>query len=247
MPAFIYDFQKKTAESVVGWNEVANRMVVGEAKIRDVCGYCNNGPLSQLDSYGKELLTYSGLLVRNYTKKTLTLTYNYSLLLRWLLKVSFNSARTDGVHAPIFEGHIPFILGCAPAPPRYRVACLLSLAAPELLKNHLSPPPAMVSLAEGSGIANPFLVRISYGRPSKRFVHRVIVFGPAIFQLIMFEPEVLPGHAASDIRSLLKLKTLGVELSEKRPAVCVSAGQQTWLDIYGPQIARAGASQGHLR
>ena len=242
IPAFMYDFQKQTAESVVGWNEVANRMVGGEAKVRDVCGHCNNGPLSQLDSYGKKLLTDSGLLVRNYTKTTLTLAYDYALLLRWLLKVSFNSARTDGVHAPIFEDHIPFILGSASPPPRYRVTCLLSLAAPERLKNHSSPPEAMVSLAKGSGLINPFLVRISYGLPNENFVHRVNIFGPAIFQLVMFNPGVLPGHAASAIRSLLKVEPSGIELSERRPVVSAIAGKQTWLDIYGPQIARASAS-----
>ena len=246
IPAFLYAFQKQFAESVVGWNEVANRMVGGEARVKDVCGNCNNGPLSQLDAYGKDLLTDSGLLVRNYTKRTLTLAYNYSLLLRWLLKISFNSSRTDGAHASIFEDHIPFILGLAPPPPRYRVVCLLSLAAPEVLRNHLSPPAAMVKLANGSGYVNPFFVRISYGRSNERFVHRVNIFGPAIFQLIMFNPGVRPGHAASDIRSLLKVKPAGVELSEKRPVVCVDARGPTWLDIFGPQIARANAVQGDL-
>lgn len=92
-------------------------MVAGEAKVKDVCGTCNNGPLAQLDSYGKSLLFDCGLLVSNYTKTNLSLSYDFPLLLRWLLKISFNSARTDGVHAPAFEEHIPFILGLAQAPP----------------------------------------------------------------------------------------------------------------------------------
>ncbi len=244
IPSFMYSLQKQFTESVVGWNEVAGRMIKGEAKVKDVCAACNNGELGALDSYGKTLLSDCGLLVRNYKETTVSVSYDYSLLLRWLLKISFNSARTDGAHAPIFLDYIPFIMGLAPPPPRHRVACLLSLAAPELLKDHSPAPEAFINLAQGSGFVNPFLVRISYGGIAKeRYVHRVNIFGPAIFQLLMFKDGVLPGHAASEIRSILKLKTLGVEVSAKRSVVNVSAGKMSWLDIYGPQIIRARASE----
>lgn len=117
IPAFIYAFQQQLAQSVVGWNEVVQRMVRGEAKVRDVCAECNHTALSVLDSYGRQLLSDSGLLVQNYTKRTLTIRYDYSLLLRWLLKISFNSSRTDGAHSGLFEEHIQFMRGLSPPPP----------------------------------------------------------------------------------------------------------------------------------
>ena len=240
IPSFLYSFQKELEQSVVGWNEVAGRTIKGEAKIKDVCAECNNGNLSLLDAYGKKFLSDSGLLVRNYSKTNLSLKYDYQLLLRWLLKLSFNSARADGIHAPIFDQHIPFILGNTSLPKRGRVGALLYLAAPELLKNHRSPPQTFVNLAEGTGMVNPFHVRISYNAVrNDRCIHRVIVLGPAIFQLLLFENGVLPGHAASEIRALIKAQPGAVELTASRRVLQIGAGKQSWLDLYEPQVLRA--------
>lgn len=242
IPSFIYAFQKQVEQSFIGWNEVANRMVGGEAKIKDVCGECNNGTLGQLDSYAKQMLSDSGLLVQNYKDTSLCLGYDYPLLLRWLLKVSFNSSRADGVHAAIFKEHIPFILGLAPPPPRYRVATVLYLAAPELISKNLAIPESFVKASQGSNVLNPFFARISYGVvPSDRFIHRINILGPAVFHLLLFKEGVLPGHAASEIRSLIKVQPEAVELSSKRRVVSLKAGKQSWLDLYAPQAIRAGA------
>ena len=243
MPSFIYAFQKQLEQSVLGWNEGANKTVKSEIKIKDVCAECNNGILGDLDSYGKNLLTDSGLLVQNYKKLDLSLSYDYPRLLRWLLKISFNSSRMDGIHSPVFKQYIPFILGTAPLPPRNKIATVLSLAAPEIIPKGSVTTLPYINAAEGSAILNPFLVRISYGAiPSERFIHRIIFFGPAIFQLALFQDGVLPGHAASQIRSLLKQEVGGVELNEKRRVVTVKAGKQTWLDLYGPQSLRERAN-----
>ncbi len=240
IPSFLYSFQKELEQSVIGWNEVAGRMVKGEAKIKDVCAECNNGPLGQLDAYGKGFLTNSGLLVQNYRKDRLFIQYEYSLLLRWLLKISFNSARADGVHAHFFDEHIPFIMGQDPPPKRHRVAIVLYLSAPVLLKNHRSPPASFVEISQGSGVVSPFHVRISYNAVrNERYVHRIIIIGPAVFHLLLFRDDVLPGHAASEIRSLIKSQSGAVELSYKRNVLQLGVGKQSWLDLYAPQILRA--------
>lgn len=244
IPSFLYSFQEEIEQSVVGWNEVAGRMLKGGAKIKDVCAECNNGTLSLLDDYGKRVLVESGLFVRNYSKTRISLAYDYALLLRWLLKISFNSARADGIHAPAFERHIPFILDKAPLPKRHLVAAVLYLAAPELVKNYSSPPQSFVNLAEGTGVVNPFHIRISYNAvPNDTYIHRIIIVGPAVFHLLLFRDDVLPGHAASAIRSLLKSQSGAVELTAKRRVLQVEAGKQSWLDLYEPQILRA---QGRL-
>jgi hypothetical protein len=237
----MYDFQKQLEQSVIGWNEVAQRMVGGEGKVKDVCADCNNRVLGELDAYGKQLITNSGLLVQNYTKRDLRLQYDYSLLLRWLLKVSFNSSRTDGAHSPLFERYVPFMRGLEPSPSRSQVALLLYLARPEMLGASRIAEVPFVRIANGSSILNPFLVRICYGviPGEHRYVLRLNIFGPAVFYLMMFEDSVLPGHAASAIRQLVRLTPGAVELGPKRKVVEVQAGQKSWLDLYEHQVARA--------
>lgn len=243
IPAFMYDFQKQLEQSVIGWNEVAQRMVGGEGKVKDVCADCNNRVLGELDAYGKQMLTNSGLLVQNYTKRELTLQYDYSLLLRWLLKVSFNSSRTDGAHSHLFERYVPFMRGLEPSPSRHQVAALLYLARPETLGTSRIAEEPFVRIANGSSLLNPFLVRICYGAiPGEhRYVLRLNIFGPAVFYLMIFEDAILPGHAASAIRRLTKLTPGTVELSPKRKVVDVRAGEKSWLDLYEHQVARAHA------
>ncbi|NIE64032.1 HNH endonuclease [Burkholderia sp. Ax-1719] len=240
IPAFIYDFQKQQEGTFIGWNEVAQRMVGGEGKIKDVCEDCNNGVLSDLDSYGKHLLTDSGLLVQNYTKQGLALRYDYSLLLRWLLKISFNSSRTDGAHSHLFERFIPFIRGLASAPSRFHVASLVYLARPEVAGLSQIEADSFIRMSQGASLLNPFVARICYAAAlgERDFVARQIIFGPAVFYLLFFREGLLPGHAASAIRRLTKAVPEIVELSSKRKFVEVHPGQKTWLDLYEPQVAR---------
>ncbi|UHQ19591.1 hypothetical protein LVB87_15600 [Lysobacter sp. KIS68-7] len=242
IPAFLYAFQKQLEQSVVGWNEVANKMVDGEVTIKDVCAECNNGVLGQLDAYGKQVLTESGLLVHNYERVLLPLRYNYSLLLRWLLKMSFNSSRMGGAHASRFYEHIPFILGHAPHPPRYKVAVVAYLAAPELISKIPEPPQAFLTISGTSGVVNPFFVRLGYGLPRDRLIHRPITLGAAIFHVLLFNDDVLPGHAAVEIRSLTKAMPGAIELDPKRGLVEIRAGTQTWLDLHVPQATRMHAT-----
>lgn len=246
IPAFMYDFQRQLERSVTGWNEVAQRMVGGEGKVKDVCADCNNRVLGELDAYGKQMLKDAGLLVQNYTKRKLTLTYDYSLLLRWLLKLSFNSSRTDGAHSPIFERFVPFMRGLEPFPSRSKVCVLLYLARPETLGASMIAEEPFLQITNGSTLLNPFLVRIGYGGiPNEyRYVLRLNIFGPAIFHLMMFEECIQPGHAASAIRRLLKTAPSAVELSPKRKVVNVQAGDKSWLDLYEHQVARVHALRG---
>jgi hypothetical protein len=243
IPAFMYAFQKEAGESVIGWNEVVERMVGGEAKVKDVCARCNNEVLGELDGYAKTLLVNSGLLVRNYVKRDVTLRYEYAPLLRWLLKVSFNSSRTDGAHSHLFEEHIPFILGEAPVPARWRVATLAYLAGPEYLDQSRIKSEPFRTIAQGSNVLNPFLVRICYGGIPGESIYtlRLNIFGPIVFYMLIFNVGTLPGHAASAVRRFLKLTPGARELTSKGSLVELHAGPQTWLDLYAPQVQRARA------
>ncbi|WP_439892455.1 hypothetical protein ACS7SF_08135 [Ralstonia sp. 25C] len=169
--------------SILGWNERAEKMISGEAKIRDVCDVCNSGVLSELDSYGREVLVASKVLVRNYTKLNLALRYEYDRLVRWLLKLSFNSSRVDQAHSYLFEPFIPFILGEAASPVRSKIAVLAYLAEPVILSDEQLHRAPYIDITAGSVRLNPFLVRICYGAVSgaKGYVLRLNVFGPLVF------------------------------------------------------------------
>lgn len=238
----MYSFQKSEGEGIIGWNEVIEKMIGGEAKVKDVCAACNNGVLSDLDAYGKQLLVNSRILIQNFVKRSVSVRYEYSTLLRWLLKISYNSSRTDGAHAYLFDEHVPFILGSKTLPPRSRIALVAYLAAPELLdKSRITAEP-FVKVAKGSNVLNPFLVRISYGlRRGEPYTLRVNIFGPIVFYLLMFDTDTKPGHAASATRKLLKMTPGAQELSPTRLLVELNAGPQTWLDLYEPQIHRTMA------
>jgi hypothetical protein len=71
--------------------------IEGEPTIRDVCRSCNNGTLSELDSCVCTLFDryFVHILKRH---EVIWFQYDYHLLARWLLKMSFNSAR---IHSSI--------------------------------------------------------------------------------------------------------------------------------------------------
>ncbi len=95
LPRFLYDHVDVAAlGGIDAWNESTQSRVGGQHAIKDVCPQCNNGPLSELDAYGKSFLRSNGLLAPLYVS-SLTVEYDYHLLLRWLLKLVFNSARAS--------------------------------------------------------------------------------------------------------------------------------------------------------
>lgn len=239
IPKFIYRFQKELENNIIGWSEVANKMVGGEQQVKDVCDPCNSGVLSRLDAYGKEFLTYNGFLTQNYTKRNADLTYDYDLLGRWLLKISFNSTRTDRGHSHLFERFIPYILDGTPLPSKSDFAILATLAAPVTTDELDGDYEVLQKLANGSGRVNPFFMRIAYGpNHYDTFTLRVVMFGPLTFFLLMYVPGVLPGLATLETKRLLKEFPELTLLKRGRTKAFISAGTTTWLDYYAAQISR---------
>lgn len=99
-----------------GFMEKAKGKIVNtELKIKDVCNVCNNGTLSELDTYGKKLFQ-SDLSHYIYKDSRLLLKYDYHLLSRWLLKVAFNSARAHNTDIEVLSQYKEIILGKKPLP-----------------------------------------------------------------------------------------------------------------------------------
>jgi len=77
------------------YNKSNHKFYKGEAVVKDVCANCNNVVLGRLDNY------LSGLFDKAFQRfltpgETAVLEYDYDLLLRVLLKISYNSARSVG-------------------------------------------------------------------------------------------------------------------------------------------------------
>lgn len=85
------------------------KFVDAELTIRDVCAPCNNGPLSELDGYICQL--FDGQFNRQVPpRQSRTFIYDYQKLLRWLLKISYNTARANGTTVDVLAKHSQYIL-----------------------------------------------------------------------------------------------------------------------------------------
>lgn len=91
-----------------------------ELVIKDVCTTCNNGPLSSLDTYACTLFDahFSRQAVRREPRIFL---YEYSRLLRWLLKTSFNVARANDSDGPALAPFASYMLTGGESPKNVHV------------------------------------------------------------------------------------------------------------------------------
>jgi hypothetical protein len=74
------------------WLARLRKDIPNEPQIRDVCAGCNNGVLSELDAYICEFFDRVLVRIPQFDDRV-PFEYDYHLLKRWLLKLSFNSAR----------------------------------------------------------------------------------------------------------------------------------------------------------
>jgi len=92
------------------WIARLGKALSNEPTIRDVCATCNNGELSSLDNYICQVFDREFSSIRERGEEV-KLEYDYHLLKRWLLKMSYNSARLSGSDAALFQPLLPYIMG----------------------------------------------------------------------------------------------------------------------------------------
>lgn len=124
---------RKFSNYGISYSEAANKVFSGDLVIKDVCAECNNGPLSRLDNYGVSL--YESILSRLYhPRKDITFDYDYSMLSRWLLKISYNSSRGTDIDSKILSRYAPILIApgdCCPT----NLAIYVGRIAPTRKKN----------------------------------------------------------------------------------------------------------------
>lgn len=243
IPNFIYEYQKSTEGKFVGWNERAKKLLSSEGVIKDVCEECNNVILGNLDARASKMIKSSGILSENFTDKTITLDYDYSSLIRWVLKVSFNSARAADNFAFRFKKYIPFILDEDISEPD-DVFLLVGLSMPDYIPDHelkelkdLYPHGNLPRNNEG--LSHPFFVRVGWiPQFDADFVIRVIVIGALVFQIIIFINNIKLGQRRSKVKTWLKSTKGRQMVSSKRKSMVVTQLDQIYLETQEFQFER---------
>jgi hypothetical protein len=93
------------------WLARIGQEIKGQPTIKDVCAACNNGTLSELDNYMCELFDrYFIHILKRHQK--IRFQHDYHRLKRWLLKISFNSARIhNSIDCFVYPPLLPYISG----------------------------------------------------------------------------------------------------------------------------------------
>jgi hypothetical protein len=243
IPNFLYEYQKKTEGKFVGWVDKAKKVLPVEGVIKDVCELCNNEALGRLDASASKMLKSSGILSVNYINKTLVLDYEYNFLLRWVLKVSYNSSRASDNFPHRFQKYIPYILGDQIDSPD-DVFLLAGLTKPDYIPEHEKKElfdlfPNGNFPINSDGLSHPFYVRVAWmPQFDDDFVIRVLVIGALFLQVIVFVNNIKIGQKRSKVKSWLK-STKGRQIvDEARNKMVVRQLDQVYLETHEFQIER---------
>jgi hypothetical protein len=106
----------KANDRPLKYHAVPDKVFASEQVVKDVCTNCNNGSLSELDQHGRSL--HERYFRRPYqTIKDAVFEYDFEKTMKWLLKISYNSARAArSPDADLLGLYAPYIIspGCSP-------------------------------------------------------------------------------------------------------------------------------------
>src|SRR5580658_3063707 len=96
------------------------KAVLSDLEIHDVCGECNNGPLSSLDAFFCALNDkYFSTII--HSGDCVKFEYDFERLLRVLLKIGYNVARARKWPLANWQDTAHYIRGTAPRPLGFRL------------------------------------------------------------------------------------------------------------------------------
>ena len=207
-------------------------------EIGDVCANCNNVALSRLDDYLAALTKkYFSTIVRAGDRARFE--YDFDLLLRVLLKVAYNVARTRSWPIAVFQQAREFILGKTSLPQGFRIFLQLLIPTP-VRKTHLPVMPGTTEVPPLPWRADLYDVS---GFPGLTFAGSQSFMSYRFF--ILRENEKVPGHVRKrSVARWLKQNKGATELTNKGSAT-VYASSVTVLDAlkgnptFETQLAKA--------
>lgn len=124
-------FLEREGREAAHFSHQSGRVHGGDYVIKDVCRECNGTRLSPLDAYFCQLYDeYFGEL--HDFDSVVTFRFDHDRLLRSLLKIAFNSARSVGSDIEPFQRHRRYILGMEDMKPG--VALFAELVSPSMVE-----------------------------------------------------------------------------------------------------------------
>ncbi|GIU32363.1 hypothetical protein [Shewanella sp. MBTL60-007] len=222
LPSFVYKYQESNKKGKTsGWREKPQKIIGGEAVIKDVCAECNNVVLGALDGHAKHVLEKAGVFTSNFKKSTLYLEYNYNELSRWLLKVAYNSSRASGKHQGVFEKFKGFILEESSDSSQFIISVGLFKSL-KLTKDQYHEYGKDLD-ADEHRYVNPFYPRISWAPQTPAgFSVKQIVIGALVFHVVIFNDGISRDERKRLIKQYLEI-CKGMSLlrkNEKKAKVC---------------------------
>lgn len=106
-----------------------DKAVRAALEVHDVCAPCNNGPLSQLDTY-LSILNDKYFSAIIHSGDSVHFEYDVDMLLRALLKIGFNVARARKWHLHNWQAVAQYILGRIPRPHGMHIYLQLMIPTP---------------------------------------------------------------------------------------------------------------------
>jgi len=191
--------------------------------IKDVCSTCNNEKLSALDGYLSDLFD-AHLAKPLLPGEEANLSYDYDLLLRGLLKISYNSARAnaDKVVANALGKHRNYILDgghCSGVMLRLQVVTASKILVNGKLTGDLMP------------VSQLRVGEMAYdGKLYKRFIVRMVGINSFWFYLVIsLKPE--PRHKWKEfVTHFSNWQTpYGIELQRNKLKVHIPVNQTTYM------------------
>mgnify|MGYP001301511971 CR=1 FL=1 len=227
IPSFLY---KKHPDQKFGFNWAADKFVNSEAIIRDVCAECNNGILSELDDYGKSFYEENECQQSFNISKTLVIKYNYTLLLRWLLKISYNSLRAAGRHSNLMEKCIPFILN----ENDFGITHLLFL---ELIKDYKIKEEDRTHLPEESKSWEYIQARMFRSgwiitNSNINYLSRYVAINSFYFYFFVFSNKINRSNRRQLISTFKNKTKSAIQLSNEQNSIPIKVSNRTFVEAY---------------
>jgi hypothetical protein len=218
--------------------QTEEKAISNPQEIGDVCANCNNVVLSGLDSYLAALTDkYFSTIVRPGDE--VRFEYDFDVLLRVLLKVAYNVARTRNWPIAVFQEARGFILGEKPPPSGFQVFLQLLIPTP-VRKAHLPVTPGTTEVPPLPWRADLYDVS---GFPGLTFAGSLSFMSYRFF--ILRENDKVPCHVRKrSVARWLKQNKGATELTNKGSAT-VYASSVTVLDAlkgnptFETQLAKA--------
>jgi len=200
----------------------------GDLVIGDVCATCNNGALSKLDA--SFIKTFKSQMAEPLNPgDEVVFEFDYDLLLRELLKISYNSARAskNGYDAKvILEKHVPYILTGSGKISGTIVSLQIVTSANATIQE----------TGESLGMMKPYLLRSAsvegLNLNPKNYITRMVAFNSFWFYLLIPKWSVTSA-IKNDFWKEFKSKTHlhGVLLKKGVESIKITKDKTTYLHI----------------